>query len=264
MSDLFVFTTLLSAVFFILGFISPKVSLFWQKNIAKKTRIQSALIYSIALVVSFIGFGISNPKPISIPVPAKIEQEEKTAQNATEVLPDNAKTTFSLFGNFISKRDSTAKYINSGNQLLASNQYANALIAFQTSNTFNENQEAYTKIAYIHAKTNQPLAVVNKFLNLARDIEKNDSLSLQIAQNYYTMGEKDNAIEEIRLLKKQGNSTAEKLWEQYNPEIKVITGYVTKCCDGTTTYSKGRGTCSSHGGVCNWNEPTYTTKRQYE
>ena len=47
---------------------------------------------------------------------------------------------------------------------------------------------------------------------------------------------------------------------------KVIVGYCTLCNDGTysPSCSTGRGTCSHHGGVAQWNAPIYRDEPQYE
>ncbi|MDD3048812.1 MAG: hypothetical protein PHQ89_02325 [Bacilli bacterium] len=47
---------------------------------------------------------------------------------------------------------------------------------------------------------------------------------------------------------------------------KEITGYCTLCNDGTRSpsCSTGRGTCSHHGGVAQWNAPIYSTVSHYE
>ena len=45
-----------------------------------------------------------------------------------------------------------------------------------------------------------------------------------------------------------------------------ITGYCTKCRDGTwsPTCATGRGACSQHGGVAQYNAPIYTKVPHYE
>lgn len=63
---------------------------------------------------------------------------------------------------------------------------------------------------------------------------------------------------------KMGSTEAEKSYNKFNPLRKKVISYTTRCCDGTSSSSKGRGTCSHHGGVCNWNEPIYEEYRQYE
>jgi len=69
----------------------------------------------------------------------------------------------------------------------------------------------------------------------------------------------DDLVKAIEL----GNTDANELHEKINPIKKRVSYYVTRCCDGTTSNSTGRGTCSHHGGVCNWNEPVYEEYRKY-
>lgn len=47
---------------------------------------------------------------------------------------------------------------------------------------------------------------------------------------------------------------------------KVVVGYCTMCNDGTRSpsCSTGRGTCSHHGGVSEWNAPIYKEEPYYE
>jgi tetratricopeptide (TPR) repeat protein len=60
-----------------------------------------------------------------------------------------------------------------------------------------------------------------------------------------------------------GNEEASLLYDKINPIKKKIAYYVTRCCDGSTSNAKGRGACSHHDGVCNWNDPVYTEYRDY-
>lgn len=56
---------------------------------------------------------------------------------------------------------------------------------------------------------------------------------------------------------------AKRLYEKVNPEKRRITGYCTLCADGSISYATGRGACSWHGGVAEWNHPIYETYRKY-
>ncbi len=53
------------------------------------------------------------------------------------------------------------------------------------------------------------------------------------------------------------------LFGQKNPLVKRISHYITLCCDGTTSYSTGSGTCSWHNGVCDWKYPVYRNVPKY-
>lgn len=84
------------------------------------------------------------------------------------------------------------------------------------------------------------------------------------AQCYDKIGERQLAVEDLRLAMNLGNEEANVFHEKINPELKRVAYYETLCCDGTTSNAKGRGACSHHGGVCNWNNPVYETYRKYQ
>ncbi|MFY0255346.1 tetratricopeptide repeat protein [Chitinophaga sp. 30R24] len=81
---------------------------------------------------------------------------------------------------------------------------------------------------------------------------------------YDRLGEPEGAVRDLQLAMKAGSKEAEKYHDKINPVRKKVIGYVTRCCDGTTSSASGRGACSWHGGVCNWNDPIYETYRKYE
>lgn len=85
----------------------------------------------------------------------------------------------------------------------------------------------------------------------------------QRALCYDKLGIDEEAVRDLRQAMQLGSTEANTLHEKINPERKRVTGYVTKCCDGSTSYSTGRGTCSHHGGVCG-REAEYETYRKYE
>lgn len=92
----------------------------------------------------------------------------------------------------------------------------------------------------------------------------NSGLFYNRAICYSKTGKIREAVGDCNVAIKLGNEKANKLYNKINPIKKRISGYVTRCCDGSTSYSTGRGTCSHHGGVCNWSEPVYEEYRKYE
>lgn len=101
-------------------------------------------------------------------------------------------------------------------------------------------------------------------LNLLITTNASDPSTLyQRALCYDKLGNTEKAVEELKMAMLLGSTEADALHEKINPEIKRVTGYVTRCCDGSTSYSTGRGTCSHHGGVCG-REPEYETSRKYQ
>ena len=59
MENLFALLILASLVLLVIGFFSPKTSLFWDKK-NEPTKKRSGMIYGISLVASFILFGVTS------------------------------------------------------------------------------------------------------------------------------------------------------------------------------------------------------------
>jgi tetratricopeptide (TPR) repeat protein len=78
------------------------------------------------------------------------------------------------------------------------------------------------------------------------------------------LGKIQEAVNDCKAAMQMGNKEADQLYNKINPIRKRVAYYVTRCCDGTTSSATGRGACSHHGGVCNWNEPVYEEYRNYE
>ncbi|PLK46179.1 hypothetical protein [Emticicia sp. TH156] len=109
--------------------------------------------------------------------------------------------------------------------------------------------------------------------NFKKANENYDKLSNTNSEIYYKKGICNNKIGNIRIAlanfkraSELGSENADKEYNKLNPMIKYVVDYRTLCCDGTFSPSnaKGRGACSHHGGVCNWNSPVYETRRKYE
>ncbi|MFB9075960.1 hypothetical protein ACFFLS_13585 [Flavobacterium procerum] len=99
---------------------------------------------------------------------------------------------------------------------------------------------------------------------LISDDDDNAIFFYKRAVCYSKTGKIGEAVVDCKTAVKLGDTNAEKLHDKINPIKKRIAYYVTRCCDGTTSSSSGRGTCSHHGGVCNWSEPVYEEYRKYE
>jgi tetratricopeptide (TPR) repeat protein len=80
---------------------------------------------------------------------------------------------------------------------------------------------------------------------------------------YLKLKKRQKAVDDLRSSMRYGNEKANKLHEKINPLRRRVAYYVTRCCDGSTSSATGRGACSHHGGVCNWNDPIYETYRKY-
>lgn len=100
----------------------------------------------------------------------------------------------------------------------------------------------------------------------------NDVLAVPDGQAYYLRAicyqkthKIEKAVADAYHAGQHGSQEGERLYQRLNPEHKRVVYYQTVCCDGSYSPSnaKGRGACSHHGGVCNWNLPIYETYRKY-
>jgi tetratricopeptide (TPR) repeat protein len=97
---------------------------------------------------------------------------------------------------------------------------------------------------------------------IAQDVTNSDLLYNR-AICYSKTGKIQEAVNDCKAAIQLSNKDAEKLHDKINPIKKRVSYYITRCCDGGTSNAKGRGACSGHGGVCNWNEPVYEEYRKY-
>lgn len=104
------------------------------------------------------------------------------------------------------------------------------------------------------------------FVQLSDKTSYDDELLYNTAVCYQKLGNTQSAVAQLKRAISLGSEKAEKYYNKINPIRKRIIAYRTLCCDGTYSPSnaKGRGACSWHGGVCNWNAPVYETYRKYE
>lgn len=106
------------------------------------------------------------------------------------------------------------------------------------------------------------LAINNYSSLLDRSIDRSENLYNR-AVCFQKQEKIQLAVNDLKEAIELGNVKAEKLHDEINPERKRVAYYVTRCWDGSTSNATGRGACSHHGGVKNWNEPVYETYRKY-
>lgn len=102
-----------------------------------------------------------------------------------------------------------------------------------------------------------------KFDKLIKEDFKTSNTLYERALCFIGLRNTQEAVNDLRKSMEMGNSESKLLFEKINPLKKRIAYYVTRCCDGTTSDATGRGACSHHDGVCDWNEPVYEEYRKY-
>jgi len=144
-------------------------------------------------------------------------------------------------------------------------------IAAFSQKMYKDSIRFYTAKAYddVWHKEDLKLALkhYNKALTFAdTSLVKNETITLYLDLGKFYKKQR-NTIQTIHYLRKaynlegKGGNACQLLREETRQ--RVVTGYYTYsvCCDGTTSSSTGRGTCSHHGGVCSTkSEPIYQTR----
>ncbi|MCC6372966.1 MAG: hypothetical protein IT236_18330 [Bacteroidia bacterium] len=170
-------------------------------------------------------------------------------------------------------RDSFNHYYNYGIKQLNRRKKQAAVKAFETAgkfasedekNTLNtETNKLYNSLAEDLFKNAEYAKAIEAYSTLIRTNPGQSSYLFQRAQCYLQSNKTKDAVNDLKQAVDLGNNAALLLYEKINPLKKRVAYYVTRCCDGTTSSAKGRGACSHHGGVCDWNEPVYEEYREY-
>lgn len=165
--------------------------------------------------------------------------------------------------------DSLRGYLSLAEASLKKGSYAKAIrlynhsARFATANESADQRRLHEGLAlsYVHIKAYQSAIEHYNGLN-----SLNDEQLYQRALCYLRLGLKSEALSDLSGAAEAGNKTAAKLYEKENPLLRRVLYYQTVCCDGSYSPSnaKGRGACSHHGGVCDWNKPIYETYRKYD
>lgn len=159
------------------------------------------------------------------------------------------------------RKDSLNQYIQEGTTLAKKNKQDEALkkigYALSIATTESERNEIQKDKLNIlippilkFVKAGNYKIAFPKLTDLIVQYRNNSDLFYNRAICYSKTGKMQEAVDDLKVAMQLGNQDAEKLHDKINPIRKHIIGYLTKCCDGTTSSSSSRGACSHHGGVC--------------
>lgn len=173
------------------------------------------------------------------------------------------------------RKDSLAYYIEKGNRFANQHKleeanrqlyYAKAFALLPADNAQIEKEKISiaTIKTFALVKAGKYRAALPEINNLLRTDPSNAELLYNRAVCYSKTGNLQDAVNDLKPLLQAGNANAEKLHDKINPIRRRIIDHETLCCDGTTSSATGRGACSHHGGVCDWNHPVYEESRKYE
>ncbi|RFC54868.1 tetratricopeptide repeat protein [Brumimicrobium aurantiacum] len=161
--------------------------------------------------------------------------------------------------------DSLTFYYNEGLNYFKNEKYEESIEQINISLGFakGEKDSILARRTDIYFKSKNYPEAINYYTTLiSSEINATENLYNR-AVCYIKMNEIAEAVSDLKEAIKIGNEKAEELHDKINPLKRKVSHYVTRCCDGSTSSARGRGACSHHGGVCNWNDPVYTTYREY-
>lgn len=168
--------------------------------------------------------------------------------------------------------DSLRIYLTQADASLKKGAYARAVwlynqsARFATANESEEQRRLHEGLATGYVRTKAYRAAIEQYDELARQGSLTGEQTYQRALCYQQTGRKSEALSDLLKASEAGYKPATKLYDKQNPLLRKLLYYQTVCCDGSDSPSnaKGRGACSHHGGVCNWNKPIYETYRKYD
>ena len=179
----------------------------------------------------------------------KIQQEKE--QQAKIVAEKKEQARKDSLNYFIQQSSSLAK-VNKTDKALK-----NLDLAFALATSGNEKEEIQkSKLDILIppvlklVKAGNYKTALPKLTELNNQSPNNSDLLYNRAICYSKIGKMQEAVNDLNAAINLGNQDAVKYNDKMNPIRKHIIGYLTKCCDGTTSSSSGRGACSHHGGVC--------------
>lgn len=139
-------------------------------------------------------------------------------------------------------------------------QYLDSALIYAEVDKKNEIHAKKAQLYVNKKKYDDAIVEYSQLINVKHDIEES---YYQRALCYQKQRKTQEAVNDLKQAIALGHVEAGELHEKINPIKKRVSYYETRCCDGTTSNAKGRGACSHHGGVCNWNEPVYEEYRKY-
>ncbi len=158
--------------------------------------------------------------------------------------------------------------------------YSQAIVTY-LSNKNVDKASVYIQEMPMYLKTKEDTLKYNllrvDYLMQAKQFRDAKDLLTQFIDNDYNLSETyfkrakcfiqlystKEAVEDLKHAISLGNEEANTLHNKINPIKKKFVGYTTLCCDGTTSSNSGRGACSGHNGVCDWNHKVYQEYREY-
>lgn len=163
------------------------------------------------------------------------------------------------------RRDSLNAYISIAEKRFNAKRNSEAILLLNSALAYAkaERGRIIQRRALYYFKTGKYKEALNDYSTLIQLNYDSKNVYYERALSYQKLNKKQEAVNDLRSATNLGHPEAEKLHNKINPIKRRVRYYTTLCCDGTTTSAKGRGACSHHGGVCDWNHPVYEEYREY-
>lgn len=164
------------------------------------------------------------------------------------------------------RQDSLNTYLKKAEEQLSNKkieigiQYLDSALIYANVDKKNEIHEHKAQLYFDQKKYDDAIAEYSQLINAKYNIGES---YYQRALCYQKQRKTQETVNDLKQAIALGHDGAGELHEKINPIKKRVSYYETRCCDGTTSNARGRGACSHHGGVCNWNEPVYEEYRKY-
>ncbi len=202
---------------------------------------------------------IRTEKKIAIEKAEKERKRKENAEAAAEIMM--RQDSLSYYQKKVEQAVVSYNFDEAKQFLMAANRFATEEYEKSANSGLNETIER-RQAEYLFKKGRYKEAI-DVYSSLLRATPQSGEILYTRAICYQKTGDIPQAVNDLKAAITYGNTDASKLHDKINPLRKRVAYYVTLCCDGTTSSSTGRGTCSHHGGVCNWNAPVYETYRKY-
>lgn len=257
-SLVFIFTRFWQGVLFLtIGLVLlPNVHNWIEKTLRFKFNILPRIIFIVILLVLTIILDNSYEKKEK-----QIAENKRIAEENERLAKEEAERIEKVrVDSLLMLHNSAIKQINE-NKLEEA--YNSIQIALMLSETDEEKNKSNSINADYLVKSGKYLEAIELFTVLIHNRYNLSDVYYKRALCYQKTNKIQETVDDLKQSINLGNGEADKLHEKINPIRRKIVGYVTLCCDGTTSDSRGRGACSQHGGVCDWNHPIYEEYRKY-
>lgn len=172
------------------------------------------------------------------------------------------------------RKDSFDSYFESAKTCLLHRNNKEAITHFEKAAEFasedevslvnNETNALYASLAHELEKESKYKQAAEVYSTLVNSNVSDPAYLYSRAMCYIKIGDKREAIADLRKALELGDKPSQLLYDQLNPLKKRLAYTVVRCRDGTVSSSQSRrGTCSSHGGVKDWEEEVYEEYREF-